>query len=103
MILTSNRADEIDHAFKSRIHVTICYPELSELSRRQIWTQFLVDKNLGGLSQTELEEVSGIHLNGREIKNVIKISNLLAQDEGCAMGYRHVKTVLDLTRDAEKV
>lgn len=97
MILTSNRADQIDHAFRSRIHVTIQYPELNDFSRRKIWTQFLADKNLGGLSRTELEEVSQIHLNGREIKNVIKISNLLAQDEGCAMSYRHVKTVLDVT------
>ncbi|KAJ6023978.1 hypothetical protein N7540_004775 [Penicillium herquei] len=40
-ILTTNREDDIDQAFKSRIHFTLRYLELGEQSRRGVWKNFL--------------------------------------------------------------
>lgn len=37
LFLTTNRKQDFDEAFKSRIHVTISYPELSPAARSKIW------------------------------------------------------------------
>ncbi|KAJ5665884.1 uncharacterized protein N7477_008332 [Penicillium maclennaniae] len=38
---TTNRAENIDPAFDSRIHVSLASQNLDEASRRHVWTQFL--------------------------------------------------------------
>jgi SpoVK/Ycf46/Vps4 family AAA+-type ATPase len=45
MFLTTNRVNTFDSAFQSRIHISLNYPELSEQSRRIIWTNFLDKHN----------------------------------------------------------
>ncbi|OTB02077.1 hypothetical protein M426DRAFT_265179 [Hypoxylon sp. CI-4A] len=42
--LTTKRKSDFDEAFKSRIHVTIPYPDLTENARSGIWKQ-LLDRN----------------------------------------------------------
>ncbi|KAJ5280218.1 hypothetical protein N7478_005590 [Penicillium angulare] len=72
MFLTTNRAENIDPAFESRIHVTIRFPQLNHVSRRQIWKQFIGQANMARFSDDELERISEVNLNGRQIKNVIR-------------------------------
>lgn len=96
LFLTSNRADSIDPAFESRIHVSLRYPELNAASRRQIWTQFLGGKNTKGFSSEELDDVAQVSLNGRQIKNVIRTAHLLARKQQAELGYGHVRTILHL-------
>lgn len=96
MFLTSNRADSIDPAFESRIHVSLRYPELNAASRRQIWTQFLGGKNTKGFSSEELDDVAQVSLNGRQIKNVIRTAHLLARKQQAELSYGHVRTILHL-------
>ncbi|KAI9371163.1 P-loop containing nucleoside triphosphate hydrolase protein [Aspergillus egyptiacus] len=99
LFLTTNRAENIDPAFESRIHVSIGYPELTTPSRRQIWRQFISERNIKDFAETDLDHVASLELNGRQIKNVLKTAHLLAQEEGCGLNYDHVRTVLNLRAD----
>ncbi|KAJ5664204.1 P-loop containing nucleoside triphosphate hydrolase protein [Penicillium longicatenatum] len=96
LFLTTNRAAHIDPAFDSRIHVSIRYPELNATSRRHIWNQFITDQNIERFSETELDLMSSLDLNGRQIKNLVRTAHLLAQEEGSGLSYSHVRTVLNL-------
>ncbi|KAL3479175.1 P-loop containing nucleoside triphosphate hydrolase protein [Aspergillus californicus] len=99
LFLTTNRAEHIDPAFESRIHVSIRYPELNEVSRRQIWRQFLNRPNTASFSDEELDLLAKLELNGRQIKNVLRTAHLLAMEEECPLNYGHVRMFLDLTAD----
>ncbi|KAE8318773.1 P-loop containing nucleoside triphosphate hydrolase protein [Aspergillus transmontanensis] len=94
LFLTTNRAESIDPAFESRIHVSVRYPDLDAKSRRQIWAQFLGSN--GGFSSEQLDYLAQVKLNGRQIKNVLKTAHLLAREQDHEIGYDHVRTVLDL-------
>ncbi|RJE25045.1 AAA family ATPase [Aspergillus sclerotialis] len=96
LFLTSNRAENIDPAFESRIHVSLRYPELNKTSRRQIWTQFLGDAYLEGFSSQQLDQLGEMELNGRQIKNVLRTAHLLARKQGVQLTYGHVQTILNL-------
>ncbi|KAF7114925.1 hypothetical protein CNMCM5793_000695 [Aspergillus hiratsukae] len=100
LFLTTNRAENIDPAFESRIHVSITYPDLDLTSRRHIWQQFLT-RTAGTevFSNEQLETLAGVSLNGRQIKNVLKTAHLLAWSQEKPLAYEHVQTVLNL-RDA---
>ncbi|KAE8161541.1 P-loop containing nucleoside triphosphate hydrolase protein [Aspergillus tamarii] len=94
LFLTTNRAESIDPAFESRIHVSVRYPDLDARSRRQIWAQFLGGDE--GFSSEQLDCLAQVKLNGRQIKNVLKTAHLLAREQDHEIGYDHVRTVLDL-------
>ncbi|KAJ5109329.1 hypothetical protein N7456_006004 [Penicillium angulare] len=96
LFLTTNRAENIDPAFESRIHVSIRFPDLNHASRRQIWKQFIGQANMERFSDDQLERISEVNLNGRQIKNVIRTAHLLAHDEGSPLNFEYVETVLNL-------
>lgn len=41
LFLTTNRKQDFDDAFKSRIHVTISYPKLSPDAKSRIWESLI--------------------------------------------------------------
>lgn len=102
LILTSNRVQDIDPAFESRIYLTIEYPALNADSRYQIWWNFLHGSEHAQSNQAESSSIRETHvrdlakreLNGRQIKNVIKTSRLLAARDGVALNLEHIHTVL---------
>ncbi|OQE39769.1 hypothetical protein PENCOP_c006G00864 [Penicillium coprophilum] len=96
LFLTTNRAEHIDPAFESRIHISIRYPQLTPESRRQIWSHFIVARGIQEFSDDELDYVSNLELNGRQVKNVLKTAHLMAQAEESPLKYEHVRIVLDL-------
>ena len=100
LFLTTNRVDNIDAAFQSRIHISMQYNELSESSRRHVWKNFLsACKGKGsGFSEGDLDRLAGYGMNGREIKNVLKTAQLLAGKKGEALGYGHVASVLAIEK-----
>jgi hypothetical protein len=102
MFMTTNRADNIDPAFQSRIHVSLQYPDLSPASRRQIWAAFLErSEHPSELGERDLEELSRVKLNGRQIKNVLKTAQLLALRRKSSLGRGLVETVLGMQSGAE--
>ena len=79
MFLTTNRPEHLDEAFKSRISITVNYKDLDEDTRFKVWT------NLLNASETKLENDEIIHLskfimNGRQIKNCIRMGQCLAKE-----------------------
>ncbi|KAF2726995.1 P-loop containing nucleoside triphosphate hydrolase protein [Polyplosphaeria fusca] len=108
MFLTTNRLDEIDSAFESRIHLTLQYSELDKPSRKQVWKSLLEksargqDSNVGPFDDSELEKLAKIELNGRQIKNVLKTAGLLAQGKGECLGMGHLETVIGLRKANER-
>lgn len=58
LFLTTNRVKHIDDAFHSRIHVSLHYPPLKAVSRRQISGSFsghLGDAELDALAKVEID------------------------------------------------
>ncbi|PYI16413.1 P-loop containing nucleoside triphosphate hydrolase protein [Aspergillus violaceofuscus CBS 115571] len=79
LFLTSNRAENIDPAFDSRIHISLQYPDLDAVSRRRIWAQFL--RSTADVTEAQLDSLAELELNGRQIKNLLKTAHLLARDQ----------------------
>jgi SpoVK/Ycf46/Vps4 family AAA+-type ATPase len=103
LFLTTNRINNIDDAFHSRIHLTLNYPNLSVEARKTIWNTFLGSET--SIKANELDSLSAINLNGRQIKNTIKTAQMLARSEWtgngkciCPVEMKHIQTVLDVQK-----
>ena len=98
LFLTTNRADNLDPAFFSRVSLALHYPPLDFDDRLLIW------KNLLSLYKVEfqqniLEELAEAPLNGREIKNTLRLANALAVREGMNILTTHVRQIMDVSLD----
>jgi SpoVK/Ycf46/Vps4 family AAA+-type ATPase len=106
LFLTTNRIDNIDTAFQSRIHVSLSYPDLNNDSRRHIWENFLRgldaewEKEWSG---NDLDELSKVQLNGRQIKNVLKSAALLSARKKEKVGRKWVDKVLAIEKRRPEV
>jgi SpoVK/Ycf46/Vps4 family AAA+-type ATPase len=99
LFLTTNRIDNIDPAFQSRIHVSMSYPDLNDESRRHIWETFIGKlENAGEWSGKDVEELAKVPLNGRQIKNVLKSAALLSARKKEPLGRKYVDMVLAIER-----
>jgi hypothetical protein len=73
--LTTNRAEVIDPAFRSRITLKLDYPELTPEARETVWDNMLaaaglrVDGNLGDVCQHEVD--------GRQIRNQVRLLKVI--------------------------
>jgi ATP-dependent 26S proteasome regulatory subunit len=98
--MTSNRADTIDTAFQSRVHLTLHYPNLDFQARKHIWTHFTQGlKHEHELTDSDIEDLSQLDLNGRQIKNIVKISTLLATRYKKPLNRQHIDTILNATQE----
>ncbi|KAJ9149384.1 AAA ATPase family protein [Pleurostoma richardsiae] len=99
LFMTTNRVDNIDLAFQSRIHVSLEYPDLTADSRRQIWRNFLGAAALGSdVSERDIEELATLQLNGRQIKNILKTAQLLASRKKSVLKRSFIDTVLAIEK-----
>ncbi|PQE13758.1 AAA family ATPase protein [Rutstroemia sp. NJR-2017a BVV2] len=85
LFLTTNRVETIDHAFRSRIHLSIAYPPLSADARRQLWRSTITRANRGQapewLTTGFLDHYEKVAINGREIRNLVRTGVALARSE----------------------
>jgi chromatin segregation and condensation protein Rec8/ScpA/Scc1 (kleisin family) len=129
LFLTTNRVENIDAAFESRIHLSLQYDELDKPSRKHVWETFLsrasssgvggskensletfkqngieaLQEDASGFTSYEIDKLAERPMNGRQIKNVLKTSQLLASKQGVKLAFGHVDTVLRLReRNARK-
>jgi SpoVK/Ycf46/Vps4 family AAA+-type ATPase len=95
LFMTTNRVSNMDAAFQSRIHVSLAYPDLTSESRRQIWSNFLdLSSQKSEIWKGDLDMLADVVLNGRQIKNILKISFLVASRKGVPLKKEHIDTVL---------
>lgn len=93
MFLTTNRPDEFDKAFKSRISININYENLEQGAREKIWTNLLIASKTD-LSLIDIEKLSKVEMNGREIKNCIRMGQCLAKDLSRALSTEIIEKVI---------
>lgn len=96
MLLTTNRAEAVDVAFQSRIHLSIAYPHLDQASRREIWKTFTDIDGRQSMTDKQLADLSNLDFNGREIKNIARSARLLAAKDDTPLSMVHLNTVLDV-------
>jgi hypothetical protein len=78
LFLTSNRANNIDKAFYSRISMAINFPALTTADRVQIWENNL-SMNSVNLTDTEILYLAeNYEINGRQIKTATRNASALA-------------------------
>ncbi len=93
MFLTTNRPEHFDEAFFSRISISIGYDELNEDSRLKIWTNLLKVSNVV-LTDKDIDSLSKIQMNGRQIKNCIRMAQCLAKDSNSDVSKNIIERVI---------
>lgn len=73
MFLTTNRNEDIDPAFCSRISIVIGYKPLDFNTRRQVWKNLLKAASLH-IEESDIDSIASKEMNGRQIKNVIRMT-----------------------------
>ncbi|KAH8808670.1 P-loop containing nucleoside triphosphate hydrolase protein [Xylogone sp. PMI_703] len=98
LFLTTNRVETFDHAFHSRIHITLGYSTHDFQTREQIWRNF--GAHMTGTMDIEDEhykELSSWELNGRQIKNALSLASALAAERGGPIIMEDLRTVLGIS------
>ena len=96
LVLTTNRTVNFDDAFYSRIHLSLTFKALDHRSRENIWRNFLRGADI---SAEDLGVFASKDLNGRQIKNVMKMARLLAKNDGVSLGAEHVQDDLSVAME----
>ncbi|KIN07218.1 hypothetical protein OIDMADRAFT_174212 [Oidiodendron maius Zn] len=82
MILITHRVQTIDAAFKSRIHLSLRNPPLYAKSSSRHWETFILKSTkqrcFRWLDAKFLKKESAADINGREIKNIVRVAHALA-------------------------
>lgn len=94
--MTTNRGNAIDGAFQSRIHLTLHYPDLDATAREKVWRRCTIDSNAE--TSLTLKNLDELPMNGRQIRNVVKISRILAGKEKEMLGLKQIRPVLEATQ-----
>ncbi|KIM96604.1 hypothetical protein OIDMADRAFT_75796, partial [Oidiodendron maius Zn] len=96
IFLTTNRVECMDRAFASRIHLSLTYPELKHESRLKVWKSFIQSLHVdtSAMTDDEMGRLAEKELNGRQIKNVVKMAALLAADNGGKLKPEDLDTIL---------
>jgi AAA+ superfamily predicted ATPase len=81
LFLTTNRIKDFDPAFHSRIHISISYPSLGAKEREYIWKNLTANVP-NSLSQQNFERLAKLPINGRNVKNVLRIATISAKSRG---------------------
>ena len=82
MFLTTNRVRSFDPAFQTRITVALKYKSLDENAREKVWKNLLGaagQENAMEDQQIKVKELAKQPMNGREIKNAIRLALALSK------------------------
>jgi len=98
LILTTNRVKDMDQAFYSRISLAIRYNEFNHSSRKQV-IQNLLETNGVTLDNESVTRISLMDVNGRQIKNAIRLSRFMARDNQRNVSAKDIMSVLNKLQD----
>lgn len=105
LFLTSNRMKSIDVAFQSRISIGVKFDHMTSDTRKHIWLNFInrLD-NSNRAARDELtrriEVIQRWQLNGRQIRNILRLAESLAfaeEKRRGALRFRHVERIASET------
>ena len=95
MFLTTNRVNEFDSAFHSRISVALRYSALTVEARESIWRNLLAAASVTDLDVVPLAQHE---INGRQIKNTIRLAQSLARQEGVPVAAEHIARCMKVSQ-----
>jgi hypothetical protein len=75
IFLTTNRVSDFDSALFSRVHITLKFEALTSSHCRFIWTKMAAQTH-HDLSEDDFDKLSQIPIDGRTIKNVLRVASL---------------------------
>ncbi|KAF4819649.1 hypothetical protein CGCSCA5_v004365 [Colletotrichum siamense] len=97
LFLTTNRVDDFDTAFFSRIHVRLEFDKPGAPQRTLIWS-YLAEKDGHNISQEEFAKLGNLPMDGRRIKNVLRVASLLCRSRDAAG-----KTTIDDVKNSLRI
>ena len=106
-ILTTNRMKTVDSAFESRIHFCLEYPDLDDQARETVWRSFVAKAKLNSnlhveLSDDNIQQLAKLDLNGRQIKNIMSVSQAVSMKRNQILGEESIRKTIILTQDSGK-
>src|ERR1044072_3335218 len=87
-----------DDAFCSRISMFFCYPKLTLEKRHEIWNNFINHAQL----DLNANDFSKYELNGREIRNVLRTAQTLAEGKNEGINKEHVIQIIRMIQESQK-
>lgn len=99
IFLITNRLQCIDPAVKSRIHIFLQYKNMDNINRKKIWIS-LLDKYEIKIDNQTLEKLSELNLNGREIRNNLKMVSIIHKQKNTQITS---KSLLEYLEDFVKI
>ena len=100
-MLTTNRVEQFDEAFISRIHLAMNYPDLEPWMRKEIWTNALKRLAADEMSidtANDLDEIAKVPLNGRVISYAVRTAKAMAEEEKERLSLEHLWDVVSVQR-----
>merc|ERR1712224_1056883 len=94
LFLTSNRADDLDEAFQSRISITLQYKNFDFESRKQVWSNLLSAAGIESSSGPDVCKLAEHELNGRQIKTAIRLALSLADTVKEEINLQHLEETI---------
>ncbi|RHZ48759.1 uncharacterized protein CDV56_106140 [Aspergillus thermomutatus] len=91
--LTTNLIEEFDEAVLDRVHLKLRYGNLNWPARRKIFDHFLKGAK-ADIEETDLRTFAEISLDGRQIKNIVKVARNVSSGEGVQLSAAHVRMAL---------
>jgi SpoVK/Ycf46/Vps4 family AAA+-type ATPase len=103
LLLTTNRLDSVDPAFRSRIHFCFHYLDLDDQARGLVWQTFLTKAAAKGdvrieISDEERKLLAGRRFNGRQIKNIVSVSRAYALQNGNAISLNIIEMAANFSQ-----
>jgi len=99
LFLTTNRVKSFDKAFHSRISIALKYDDLGTEARAKVWGNFL---EIAGISGIDINQLVKFDLNGRQIKNTIRLSQSIAFSKHEPIATEHIlKTITSVIKFQE--
>lgn len=93
LFLTTNRGDNLDEAFLSRVTLGLHFRKPDEDGQTAIWNGLL--KNAGiKLVASDIASLVKFGVNGREIKNAINTARALAALDRVPVSFKHIDEIL---------
>ncbi|KAF7532750.1 hypothetical protein G7054_g7709 [Neopestalotiopsis clavispora] len=108
LILTTNRVQQCDVAFESRVHLSVRYPELGSNARAKIWRSFLhrveaANDNVSvSIDENDVLYLAESEVNGRQIKNIISSARAIAKEKLEPLSLSHIELVLEVLRSSRE-
>ncbi|KAL1877964.1 hypothetical protein Daus18300_002318 [Diaporthe australafricana] len=111
LFLTSNRMKSIDVAFQSRISIGVKFSHMTPDTREEIWLNFINRFDSSNQAARDdlkhrIEEIKDWSLNGRQIRNILRLAESLSfaqEKRRGALRFKHVERIAIETLNFQEI